>query len=246
MAEIISTLPDLTELAFDEGPHVYRLEGQKIPSVSNIMEPLKDALYGGISDKVLKRAASKGSAVHYSIENWLKYDFEDVPSEHRGYLDAFMDWWRMKHPKVIGSEVRMYHKTRRYAGTADLICEIGGELCLYDYKTTYTVSEMTCGVQLEAYSRALETHGVSLERKRILHLKKDGKWKEHDFPIGDTVRWKVFEALDDLRNHEPDQEKRKRIWNDVIALCDDIPDRLARLKLFGALTGAVEYARSGK
>lgn len=62
----------------------------------------------------------------------------------------------------------------RYGGTIDLLCEIGGLLELIDFKTTYTLLEMACGVQLEAYSQALISHGIAPQRKHILHLKRTG------------------------------------------------------------------------
>lgn len=147
-------VPELPELTFDEASHIYRLNGDIIPSVSKLMEPLKDQCYGGISKRTLENAAIKGSAVHNSIENWIKFGIDDIPSEHRGYFNGFVEWWKQYKPRVFGSEVRIYHKLMRYGGTIDLLCEIGGLLELIDFKTTYTLLEMACGVQLEAYRPA--------------------------------------------------------------------------------------------
>ena len=134
-------VPELPELTFDEASHIYRLNGDIIPSVSKLMEPLKDQCYGGISKRTLENAAIKGSAVHNSIENWIKFGIDDIPSEHRGYFNGFMEWWKQYKPRVFGSEVRIYHKLMRYGGTIDLLCEIGGLLELIDFKTTYTLLE---------------------------------------------------------------------------------------------------------
>lgn len=82
-----------------------------------------------------------------------------------------------------------------YGGTIDLLCEIGGLLELIDFKTTYSLLEMTCGVQLEAYSQALISHGITPQRKHILHLKKDGKWSFREFPAKDPARCRVVGAL---------------------------------------------------
>lgn len=102
-------VPELQELTFDEASHIYRLNGDIIPSVSKLMEPLKDQCYGGISKRTLENAAIKGSAVHNSIENWIKFGIDDIPSEHRGYFNGFMEWWKQYKPRVFGSEVRIYH-----------------------------------------------------------------------------------------------------------------------------------------
>lgn len=118
-------VPELPELTFDEASHIYRLNGDIIPSVSKLMEPLKDQCYGGISKRTLENAAIKGSAVHNSIENWIKFGIDDIPSEHRGYFNGFVEWWKQYKPRVFGSEVRIYHKLMRYTsgGSTTLVFE---------------------------------------------------------------------------------------------------------------------------
>lgn len=188
-------IPDMPELRFDEKSHIYRLDGVEIPSVSRVMEPLKASSYAGISEKTLARAADKGSSVHNSIENWLKFGIDDIPEEHRPYFDGFLEWWNEYQPEVVASEVKTYHKLMRYGGTIDLLAYIGGKLTLIDFKTTYRLLEKSCGVQLEAYAQALASHGIVVEAKHILHLKKDGMWAYPEFPAKDPVRWRVFSAL---------------------------------------------------
>lgn len=188
-------VPEMPELRFDEKSHIYRLDGVEIPSVSRVMEPLKASSYAGISEKTLARAADKGSSVHNSIENWLKFGIDDIPEEHRPYFDGFLEWWDEYQPEVVASEVKTYHKLMRYGGTIDLLAYIGGKLTLIDFKTTYRLLEKSCGVQLEAYAQALASHGIAVEEKHILHLKKDGKWAYPEFPAKDPVRWRVFSAL---------------------------------------------------
>ena len=191
----LTEIPAVEGLEFDDRTHTYTLDGLVIPSVSAIMEPLSRVKYRGISERTLDRAAGKGTAVHNSIENWIKFEIEDIPPEHAGYSDAFREWWDRFRPVVVGSEVRICHRLMRYGGTADLVAYIEDELTLVDYKSTYVVSDMTCGVQLEAYKKALESMGVKAERKKILHLKKDGKFEFRDYPADDTARWRVFGAL---------------------------------------------------
>jgi ATP-dependent exoDNAse (exonuclease V) beta subunit len=159
------------------------------------MEPLSGAKYKGISAKTLEKAANKGTAVHNAIENWTKFGIEDISEEHECYFRAYQDWWNEHNPEVVGSESRVYHKLLLYGGTIDLTAYIDGKLTLVDYKTTYALSDMTCGVQLEAYSQALASHGIRIEAKKILQLKKNGKFEYRDYPQNDTERWRVFGAL---------------------------------------------------
>lgn len=150
-------IPAVEGLEFDDATHTYRIDGLVIPSVSAILGPLSKAKYAGISERTLGRAADKGTAVHNSIENWIKFEIEDIPPEHIGYFNAFRAWWDEFQPEVVGSEVRICHRLMRYGGTADLVAYISDELTLVDYKSTYVISDMTCGVQLEAYLTSISS-----------------------------------------------------------------------------------------
>lgn len=193
--EISADKLDIVGLEFDDATHTYRLDGFEIPSVSAIMEPLSRSKYAHISEEILDRAASRGTAVHNSIENWIKFGIEDVPLEHQGYFGAFQKWWEQYKPTVIASETRICHLLMRYGGTVDLLAVVENVVTLIDFKSTSSISDMTCGVQLEAYAKALESIGVKVERKRILHLKKNGEFEYREYPINDLPRWRVFGAL---------------------------------------------------
>lgn len=193
--EKLENAPDFPGLEFDESTHTYRFDGVAIPSVSKVMEPLSGVKYAGINQKTMERAAAKGSSVHESIELFVAFGTKDVNPEHGGYFDAFMDWWNERKPSVVAAELRVYHSILQYGGTLDLLAYIDGKLTLVDYKTTSAVSDMTWGVQLEAYDRALASHGIDVDEKLILHLRKNGAYKEFPYKAKDTKRWRVFESL---------------------------------------------------
>ena len=187
-------LPDLPGLKFEEKRHIYTLDGQQLPSVTTLMRPLSGAVYKGIDDAVLNRAAARGTAVHNAIENYLTFGIEDVDPDHAGYFMAFLRWFSEYNPQVIASEYRLYHKFMGYAGTADLICVIGGKLYVIDYKTTQRIEELLVRVQLKAYSQALGSLGAEPQRAASLHLKRDGTFdfQTHD---GGAESWQVFSSL---------------------------------------------------
>lgn len=188
-------MPELPELTFDEGPHLYRLHGLAIPSVTTLMKPLTADVYGGVDEWGMERAAERGTAVHNSIENWVSYGIKDIAPEYRGYFDGFLAWVKDFKPEILGTECRLYHKALRYAGTADLPCVVGGKLTMVDLKTTAQLQEMLARVQLEAYVRASESHDVQFEAKAILHLQKDGTYRYEQYPHRDLEAWTTFGAL---------------------------------------------------
>lgn len=179
-------LPELPELTFNEATHTYRLNGSVIPSVTQLMKPLSELKYGAVPEMTLKQAANKGTIVHAGIETWLAYGIDDVPPELSGYYNAFKEWWNLRKPVLIASEAKIYHKLLQYAGTLDLIVLLDGVLTLVDVKTTYNLEKQMCGIQLEGYNQALASHGIQIQGKRILHLKKDGTWSDPEFPVKDV------------------------------------------------------------
>lgn len=197
----VGTFP---ELSFEEKRHIYKLNGIAIPSVTTIMKPLSEDVYGSIDEKVLNRAAARGTAVHNAIENYVKFNIEDIPPEHEGYFDAFLLWYKEHNVVPYGTEVKLYHKGLLYAGTADMIASVDGLDTLIDFKTSASVSQMLCGVQLEAYDRAMVSHdsGIHIAQKAIVHLQKDGKYQMIPFQSMETECWRVFTALLTVRNYK--------------------------------------------
>src|SRR5699024_2631659 len=58
-------------------------------------------------------------------------------AEHNesGFADRFDEWWQSYQVKPLASELTVWNHTVGYAGTLDLVAEIGGRVCLIDYKT---------------------------------------------------------------------------------------------------------------
>ena len=193
--------PKYEELSFDEGSHIYKIDGTVIPSVSTIMKPLSQAMYGSVDDAILNKAAARGTAVHNAIENYILFGVLDIPMEYVGYMRAFRDWWDKNKPEVIATENRTYHKALRYAGTADLLAVIDGKVMLIDYKTSASVNKMLTGVQTEAYAKAYASHGFKVDGKMIPHLKSDGKYDEVSYGKTDAESWDVFTALLTVHAH---------------------------------------------
>ena len=194
-------LPIFPELNFDEKKHLYMLNGMILPSVTTIMKPMDNALYQGIDEEVMKTAARRGTAIHNAVENYVLYGIEDIEPRYSGYFEGFLKFWGENEPKPLATESRVYHKILRYAGTADLPCEINGEKVLIDYKTSVAVNKMLTGVQLEAYAKAYDSHGFRFNEKAIVHLKSDGTYQLVRYKANDIESWEVFSALMVVRNH---------------------------------------------
>ena len=194
-------IPLFDELDFEEEHHVYKLNGVVIPSVSTIMKPLSASLYDGVDSEIMRKAAERGTAVHNAIENYLKFGIVDIAPEYQGYMDSFLAWYEENDVQPLATESRVYHKTLRYAGTADMPAIVNGKVICIDYKTSASVNKMLTGIQLEAYAKAYESHGVSFDGKAILHLRNGEKARWVPYEKNDYESWDVFGALLKIWNH---------------------------------------------
>ena len=200
-------IPEVPELTFDEKKHIYKVNGSYLPSVTTVLKPLSESFYRGIDEGVLNTAAERGTAIHNAIENFVRFEIEDIDPAFRGYFDGFLRWWEREKPVSIATERRIYHKYMRYAGTADMPCVIGGKLTCVDFKSSAQVVEMLCRPQLEAYARAFDSFGYKFDQKAIVHLKRDGNYAMEVYKANDTEAWEVFGASLTLWGY---QQKFKR------------------------------------
>jgi len=195
-------VPKFPELTFDEKSHVYKLNALEIPSVSAVMRTLSDSYYGRIDSGILSNAAGRGTAVHHAIENYHEFGIVDIPAEHEGYFRAFLLWIEVEKASIIATESRVYHRFMRYAGTCDAVCFIqNGVLTCVDYKTSSQIVEMLVRVQLEAYAKAFESHGLKFDAKQVIHLRKDGSYEIKRFICNDSEAWEVFCGLMTVQNY---------------------------------------------
>lgn len=91
-------------------------------------------------------AAARGDRVHHYAEQvaLAALDRAGEPSAARdalaahgesAFADRFDQWWQTYGVKPLAAEVTVWNHTVGYAGTLDLIAEIGGRICLLDFKT---------------------------------------------------------------------------------------------------------------
>lgn len=192
-------------LTLDEDTHTYCLNGINLPSVSEIIRPLSDRIYGNIDMNILQKAAQKGTDVHFDIQQYLETGWMPDPgSERYGYFLGFLEWWEKNQYSVIETEQKMYHKSFLYAGTTDLIAfDEREQLHLIDFKTTVDAHPKLWSVQLTAYEKQLEqivpgyTHRI---KTHVIQLFRDGYHK--DVPLSDESN--TFMACMIIHNFKED------------------------------------------
>ena len=200
MAGIILTGKAL-ESSFDEEKHVYtNASGQKLPSVSSIIFPMSQRVYGTIDRDILRAAADFGTAVHQCTE-FLDQDVLDVDSvepEWRPYLDAYELFKAERKPTICEIEWRL--ACEKFAGTIDRLMTIDDQLWIVDLKTT-TQIHAHVGLQLAAYEALARLHMTGRKepmRRAALQLRKDGTYRFIEF--SDDSDYACFNALLNIHN----------------------------------------------
>lgn len=153
-------------LVFRESDHTYWLGENRVPGVTTVLKVLGG--YEGIPERILKKAADRGTAVHKMTEmdDDGTLDVASLDDDMLGYLQGY---WRFKEewrPEILDAEVPDYHPTLKYAGTRDrrlILRKHGGIL---DVKSCYRLMPST-GPQTAAY---LEIYNANVPKSE--HLKK--------------------------------------------------------------------------
>ena len=160
-------------LFFDQG-HTYTLDGEEVPSVSQLCRFLSREIYGTVAQYTLDRAADRGTRVHKACEALDVYGKVNVTEDIAPYVTAYLKF-RQEH-EVAWSMVErsLAHPKERYAGTIDRYGTLDGRKALVDLKTTYTVHKPMATAQLNLYRWMVEEEGHAVDKLYILHLKKDG------------------------------------------------------------------------
>ena len=167
----------MNDFTFEERSHIYTLEGEQLPCVSDLCRFMHREIYKDAPQWQIEAAAEKGTAVHKATEALDKDGSAGIEEAYLPYLMAYKAFLQDHTPSWDMIEQSMYHPEYRYAGTIDRYGAVHGEPALVDVKTTYTVYKPLCRAQLNLYRLMLIVRGYPVRKMYILHLKKDGKYK---------------------------------------------------------------------
>lgn len=174
-------------LSFNEDNHEYQVNGEVIPSVSEIIRFISREVYGDVVQSVLDTAADRGTRVHKATQmldvvHDVECDDDIVP-----YVQAYVQFLREHKPTWDAIEKSFYNPEKLYAGTVDRVGTFDGKKTLVDIKTSSSLQKILYGAQLNLYRMGLAANGIEVERLVILHLTKDKGYKIVEIPVDDEV-----------------------------------------------------------
>ena len=191
-------------LFFDTG-HKYTLDGEELPSVSEVTRFISREVYGDIGQYNLDRAAERGTAVHKATEILDKYGTVEISTDIEPYIKAYIMFRKEHDCKWELIEAARYDPDRRYAGTLDRLGTVDGDLAIVDIKTTAVISpahKKIYTAALNLYRRMFPEREI--KKLLIVQLRKDGTYKLHRLDIDDSL------ADACLTLHEALKKKTKR------------------------------------
>ena len=171
---------------YDKG-HIYMLDGEQLPCVSDLCRFLHKEIYKDAPLWQMETAAERGTAVHRATEMLDKTGTAEISEDYAPYLKAYAAFLQEHDVEWELIEHSDYHPSHGYAGTIDRYGKVDGFITLLDIKTTYTVYKPLCSASLNLYRLMLEAREKAVERLLILHLKKDGTYKLIKFDFDDGV-----------------------------------------------------------
>lgn len=186
----------LTRQDLPEGRRYVNRHGEKLPSVTTILEKTKDKskLIDWINrvgeaeaEKIKTSAAAVGTAMHAYIESHIKMR-PVAPAKYAWQYKAYrmaaslMEAYFPDVDEVWGNEVMLYRR-EIYAGTTDLVGVYKGQPSIVDFKQANKMKKREWiddyFVQLTAYASAHnEMYGTEIRQGVVLMASQDGLLKE--------------------------------------------------------------------
>lgn len=168
----------MAQLTFFDEKHVYEINGQKIPSVSEIMRFASREVYAGIDQWRLDNAADRGTRVHDATLAIDESGSADVDADIALYVEAYVKFIKKFHPRYIASELALADTQAWFAGRLDRCAIVNQKCAIIDIKTSSRIETRLVQAQLTAYAWLWERNRPEkLDELYVLHLMGDGTFR---------------------------------------------------------------------
>ena len=178
-------------LEFVDDGHIYLVDGEIVPSITQILKCKHSDKYSDVASSVLARAAEKGIALHNAIEDYNNFGTESDLPEFRNFL--FLK--KQYKFEVLESErplILFYDGKPVAAGRCDMVINMDGKLGLADIKRTSALDKIYLADQLNLYRLAMkQSFGFEADFLRGIHLREDVR-KFVPIPINEDMAQQII------------------------------------------------------
>ncbi len=167
------------KLIFEESEHVYTYDGEVIPSVTQVINPLYDL--SNIPKDILEYKSTLGTAVHLATELFDNNDLDESSLSPAliPYVNAWIKFITDTDVEILSIENRVFHPLYKYAGTLDRGVILNNKRAIIDIKCVAQLGPHV-GVQLAGYLEAKNkelTKAKHYTHRYAVQLKPDGTYR---------------------------------------------------------------------
>lgn len=164
-------------LTFEPEGHTYELDGEELPSVSELTRFISREIYSEINQSVLDYAADRGTRIHKVTECLDRYGDAEADDDILPYIEAYIKFRNEHTISWEHIEKAMYNPELMYAMTIDRYGEMNGKKILLDIKSSSQIQTVAVTAQLTLYKMGLESNEIPVDEMYVLRVAKDGKYQ---------------------------------------------------------------------
>lgn len=181
-------------------PSLYRIDGKRVPSVTEILKYGGWVDFEGVDPTILKRAADRGHFVHEASEliDEDDLDWDTVPEAWLGYCRAYAEFRDSRMFEIEATEEVIKNEQYRYCGQLDRRGLLRGRRAIIDIKTSYQPAD-SWGIQIAGYAAAFSQP----HERYALWLRRDGTYRL--LPYTDPLDTRLFLATAQVVNARIDR-----------------------------------------
>lgn len=143
-------------LTFEPASHTYTLDGQVVPSVTEVLRASGIIDFSQIPSAILEAARARGQRVHAAIHYYNEGDLDwtTLDDGDRPRVNAWLRFLEQRKFQILKAEFRLCSRRYQYAGTGDVLGLLDGKLALADFKCGEP-DDVGADLQTAAYVGAL-------------------------------------------------------------------------------------------
>lgn len=199
----------MSTLLFYDDSHKYTVDGEEVPSVSELTRFLTREMYSEVPQYVLDNAAQRGTKIHKATEALDIYGKVEIDSDLVDYLKAYVSFRKEVNPEWEKIEWSICND-KLYAGTLDRYGLIDGVPTILDVKTTASIT----GLHKVVYTAQLNLYRLAVMKEKpvealtILQLRKDGTYKLYHIEVNEPLAQACITMHEAIKNAKKRRKKK--------------------------------------